>query len=489
MSQATITRNDAIKLAERMLVQREYDRRNLSELITKLKNFTFFAEYISKRFGKPDYKHYPFSLEITKEYEQWSKTSKSRLIVNTPPQIGKTENCVILGTLYTLMFVNSRATFAYVTNESSLAFEKSGETRDIYNDILNSDIGEYLELSPLSKTQNSKKYWKTIGGFSFQAGGITSGWVGKGFDYLVIDDPYKDHEGALSVSGRRKIWRLWASSLSLRLSPIARVLLIHTRWHDKDLTWQIQDASKRKFKHILIPAIAKDGGDYLGRKDGEGLECRFTDEDPNYWVGIKQEKDAFFWESLYQQTPGDFVGKYFGRIVYGDWLPLTRVVGYIDTSFDGKDYCAFAYGGKRPSKIVDDKTVQGKYQVEVQVWPKNINDYIDEICNIVQAKFIKRVIVEKNADHGAFASRLREEFVKRGINCKVVDETESTNKHARIVSYVYDKRSQIIYSTDSSEESITQIQRYEENIKPCDAPDAVAGLIRELGRKVIKRWY
>ena len=98
------------------------------------------------------------------------------------------------------------------------------------------------------------------------------------------------------------------------------------------------------------------------------------------------------------------------------------------------------------------------------------------------------MIIEKNADHGSFSRQLKKVFTERSILCRVIDETERTAKHARIVTYVYGNREKIHYSKESSPEFMTQIRRYDEAIKPCDAPDAVAGLMRRLTRQV-RRFY
>ena len=118
------------------LARREYNRRNLAELAESLKDFTFFAEYVSQRFGKPDYKHYPFSRLICKELEEWAKADNGRLRVNCPPRVGKTENSVVLNTLYIMTMVNRRAAVGYVTYGSALSLRtlsNSGSLKAAFN--------------------------------------------------------------------------------------------------------------------------------------------------------------------------------------------------------------------------------------------------------------------------------------------------------------------------------------------------------------------
>lgn len=479
---------DFAKAARLELAKREYYRRNLAELAERLKDFEYFAEYVSLRFGKKDYQHYPFSRYICRKYQKWAKEAGSRLRINLPPRVGKTENCVVLGILYIMCFGKKSSSIGYVTYGASLSKEKSQNTRTIYERLQKSDIGLYLGLSPINKAIRAKDHWATEAGFEMQAQGLGGSWIGREFDFIIMDDPYKDHLEALSPAGRRRVWLYWQGTVSSRLAPGARVLLIHTRWHEEDLSTQIEE--HESFDKIVIAALAKKH-DPLGRQLDQPLECRFTDQDKNYWSKVKKAKASYFWEGQYQQSPGDFIGKYFGQISIADWVPIVSVIGYLDTSFDGSDHVGLAIGGKL------DKV---KIQVEGFTWPGNVYDCAEEIKTIVLARHLKVLIIEKNADHGGFARALRKTFkdhktldkegdlVPSPIRCKVLDETESTNKHARIVTQVYGNKDSLVYSSQSDQEFMNQIRRYDEGVKPCDAPDAVAGLIRRL-KKSVKRFY
>lgn len=478
-----------VRQAKLTLAKREYDRRNLAELAEKLKDFEFFAEYISHRFGQKDYKHYPFSKKFCQHFQGWAWKARSRLRANMPPRIGKTENGFILGALYIACFVNKSASVAYVTYGASLSQEKSALCRDIYDRLQKSDIGKELELAPLSKHTNSKEHWANTDGFEVQARGVGGSWVGREFNFLIFDDPYKDHEEAFSPTRQRKIWLYWQSSLKTRLAPGARVMIIFTRWDENDIASKIEEMEN--FETFVIAAFAKDG-DILGRKRDEPLRCRLTEDDPKYFDKMKSEIEPFIFEAQFQQDPGNFVGSYFGRIVIQEWRAMSGAIGYVDTAFDGRDYSALAIGG---SLGVDDKADGAKkgktnWQVEGHAWPDNIYDCTDEICNLVQARFIKKLYIEKNADQGGFARYLKQVFKDRNMTqCKIVDETESTDKHARIVTYVYANQENVIYSSNSNTAFLMQLKRYEQGIKPCDGPDAAAGLIKRLMKGRIKRFY
>ena len=99
--------------------------------------------------------------------------------------------------------------------------------------------------------------------------GIGGSITGQGADLLVIDDPIKNRKEAESLTYRESIWAEWQDTLSSRLHPGGRVVIIMTRWHEDDLVGRLlkQDNTWRL---INLPALAEDN-DILGREEGQAL--------------------------------------------------------------------------------------------------------------------------------------------------------------------------------------------------------------------------
>ena len=64
---------------------------------------------------------------------------------------------------------------------------------------------------------------------------ILSGATGRGADLLIIDDPIKNQQEALSQTIRDRIWGEWEATFSTRLHAGGSCIVIMTRWSDDDL--------------------------------------------------------------------------------------------------------------------------------------------------------------------------------------------------------------------------------------------------------------
>ena len=69
--------------------------------------------------------------------------------------------------------------------------------------------------------------------------GIGGAITGQGADLLIVDDPIKNRQEAESQTYRENIWAEWKDTLSSRLHPGGRVVVIMTRWHEDDLVGRL----------------------------------------------------------------------------------------------------------------------------------------------------------------------------------------------------------------------------------------------------------
>jgi len=382
-----------------------------------------------------------------------------------PPRVGKTENAIIIGSLYIIMF-KGPASVGYVTFSEGLSFEKSDRLKAAYTRILKSPLARVFDLPQFSKTINSKQHWQLDSGFEFKALGLGSTVTGREFDYLWVDDPYKNFMDALSDKGREKVENYWSSSLYNRLAPGGRIGLIHTRWHENDLTTYVQ--KEEVYDQIIIPAQAMDD-DPLGREPGEYLESRFT---PEHWQRQKTAAGLYFWQAQFQQAPETKSGDWFTDLKIDDWPETIAPIAYLDTAFDGADTVALSIIGQKAAD----------YHTHGKVWNENVYDVIDFIIAALVKYKAGKIYIEKNADNGGFARQFRERLKIRKLPIIVIDDTVSEDKHARIVSYAYYHKDNIIFDPESDEDFMRQVINYNKGVKPCDAPDSLAGGMRFLVR-------
>ena len=106
------------------------------------------------------------------------------------------------------------------------------------------------------------------------AAGVGGPITGRGAHVAIIDDPFKNYEESASETVREKVLNWYKSTLRTRLAPGGAIVLVMTRWHEKDLAGELETAMTEEdgeqWEIIELPAIAKEN-DILGRQPGEPL--------------------------------------------------------------------------------------------------------------------------------------------------------------------------------------------------------------------------
>jgi predicted phage terminase large subunit-like protein len=154
----------------------------------------------------------------------------------------------------------------------------------------------------------SASHWQTSAGGEYFAVGVRGAVTGRRADLVIIDDPIKSMAEADSPKQRQHIWDWYASELTTRLKPDARIVLIMTRWHDQDLGGQLIAHGGEEWRILRLPAIAEDD-DPIGRPPGAPLwpewESLEALNKKRVVVGNR------LWSALYQQSPHPAVGRLF----------------------------------------------------------------------------------------------------------------------------------------------------------------------------------
>lgn len=172
---------------------------------------------------------------------------------------------------------------------------------------------------------NSKRFKKTVNHFEIVnkygyllSAGVGGSITGLGADLLLIDDPVKNEEEAMSETVRENIFNWYNSTAYTRLEGGANIVVVQTRWHKGDLSGRLIDEMEiggDKWEVINFPAILNtDPSPGDTRNQGEAL-----------WPGkfplerleiIKKQVGSRVWSSLYQQSP-IIEG---GNIIREEWL-------------------------------------------------------------------------------------------------------------------------------------------------------------------------
>lgn len=167
---------------------------------------------------------------------------------------------------------------------------------------------------------NTADRWDVLGHKGKYTGkGIGGGITGKGFTLGIIDDPFKDDEQAQSEPYRAKVWNWYRKVFWTRRSPDARIVIMHTRWHENDLVGRLlHEAKTRKtadqWTVVNLREIREDEENAADpRAPGEVLwPARY----PLAEAEELREADPATFAALYQQRPAPAEG-YLCKL---DWL-------------------------------------------------------------------------------------------------------------------------------------------------------------------------
>ena len=229
-----------------------------------------------------------------------------KLMIFVPPRHGKSE---IASVNFPAWFFgrNPKKSIIASSYNSDLAISFGRKARNIV------DSAEYKNLFNVSLAEDSKAagQWNTNKGGEYTAVGIGGGTTGRGADVFLIDDPVKDKQEAESLVIQERNIGWYRAVARTRLTPQGAVVVIQTRWHDKDLAGQLL-AAEDDWEVINLPAIAERDEEY--RKNGEAL---WPDQYSLVELEkIKAELGSELWSALYQQSPISGESQVFTRSMF-----------------------------------------------------------------------------------------------------------------------------------------------------------------------------
>lgn len=263
-----------------------------------------------------------------------------RVIITAPPRTGKSWLISRAGVLFALAR-NPDTNIILASYADTLAQEHSHAARSLL-----ADHGDLLGFG-LRRDKTAVGRWLIDGhAGGLLAGGILSGLTGFGAGCIFVDDPVKNAQEADSEAHRRRIYNEFRSTLMTRLHPGGSVVILLTRWHEKDLAGQLLEEEPDRWTHINIPAVAESGvPDALEREYGKAMTSalgRTADE----FASLRKTVGARTWYALFQGVPTAPEGGLVKRDWLNDWrmdaAPLnpTYTVVAVDPSDSGQgDSC------------------------------------------------------------------------------------------------------------------------------------------------------
>jgi predicted phage terminase large subunit-like protein len=243
-------------------------------------------------------------------FERVAAGELKRLIINMPPRHTKSEFAsYLLPSWFLGKFPSKKVIQTSHTAELAVGFGR--KVRNLVDSEVYNGIFPELSLQADSKAAGR---WNTSKGGDYFAIGVGGAVTGKGADLLIIDDPHSEQEAALAAVNPDvydKVYEWYTSGPRQRLQPGGAIVVVMTRWAQRDLTGQVlKNAALRgetDWEVIEFPAIMPSGKPLW----------------PEFWSleeleALHEELPNAKWQAQYQQNP---VGNE-SAIVKRDWWKI-----------------------------------------------------------------------------------------------------------------------------------------------------------------------
>lgn len=278
-------------------------------------------------YTKPDYETGWHHRALCRKLNDFAEGKIKRLMVFMPPRHGKSE----LVSRRLPAYIFGRNPDAKIVAASHTADLASAMNRDVQRIL---DSPEYNDLFPETKLSGENvrtmafgSYLRNAGEFeivnhkgAYKCAGVGGGLSGRGGQYLILDDPIKDHEEAESPVYREKLWNWYNTVFASRAEKNAGILITLTRWHEDDVAGRLlklaqENPEADQWEIINFPAIKEsDFNEADPREEGEALwPWKFPVE---ALKAIRATGGSRNFNGLYQQRPSSEEGEILKR----EWM-------------------------------------------------------------------------------------------------------------------------------------------------------------------------
>lgn len=449
---------------------------------------------------KPDFINTKFHAlladNLQRLFENVWNNSDQRMIIEVPPQIGKSTLASILFPAWVL----GKTEWPVIVASYSMAHAevKSQFCRDVVDSPAYQMIFPKTRLHPLT---SAKDYWRTTTNGSYRAAGVGSPLTGMSGKLLICDDPFKDYADANSETMRENAQRWFNTVFYTRKQSKSGIILVNTRWHLDDLSGMLRSREKKamsaglaegtfeKWVKMTFPAFAIED-EYLPdgtlfRKEGEVL-CpeRFSKED---MIKTREHMEVYEWSALYQQNPilseyAEFKQPYFRYFDDGDIkdkaLQIVTVVDLAISQKKSADNTVVRTVGK-------DRQTGKIYLLEESAGRFDLLQTADAIFHHALT-WRSRVWIESVGYQAALPQFIVEEQRRRQqfFSVDELKQAKSTSKEARIRGLIPLYRAGMIFHRRSDDELERELLEFPYG-KHDDRADALSMVLKVLDEAVL----
>lgn len=239
-----------------------------------------------------------------------------RLILNVPPQRGKSELATVRLIPWWLGR-NPNDPIIAISYGSDPVENFSRKAREV---MRSAEYGRVFPGIALDPSSQSVTMWQLKG----HRGGLRASSIGGAVTsfparLIIIDDPHKDIQSAESEADRKAVIDFYTSVAYNRLAPDGRIIIIQTRWVENDLTGTVLERAKYggdEWTVVSIPAVENIVIDTL--EDGQEHIVGGDPLWPEDWAleaydRIKQNIGSRDWNAQYMCQPSPPEGSLFKK--------------------------------------------------------------------------------------------------------------------------------------------------------------------------------
>ena len=277
---------------------------------------------------------------VADKFNKLAEGKIKRLIINMPPRHTKSEFASYLLPAW-MVGKNPKLKIIQSTNTTELSIRFGRKAKFLL------DSPEYQEVfqTRLKEDSQAAGKWETQQGGEFYASGVGSAITGRGADLLIIDDPHSEQD-AMNMAAMDRTYEWYTSGPRQRLQPGGAIVVVMTRWNEKDLTGRLLHAQSEtradQWEVVEFPAI-------LPSKEALWPEYWDTDALKKVKASIGIQK----WNAQYMQDPTSEEGAIIKREWWRDWdddkMPkIQHIIQSYDTAYmktEKADYSAITTWG------------------------------------------------------------------------------------------------------------------------------------------------
>lgn len=419
-----------------------------------------------------------FHLRICSAVEKWfTGKGKDRLMIFVPPQHGKSQ----ISTRHTPAWILGKDPTKKIGIAAYNSTVASKFNRDVQR-IMESDEykGVFKTRLPRAIDPNlarNNHEFDVVGNLgSLVSVGVGGGLTSRQIDIMIIDDVYKDAKEAWSPVQRANVEEWYRTVVETRLHNDSKVLIVFTRWHEKDLGGVLLEEQPDRWDVVKIPSIkVTDEDPEDPRKIGEAL-----------WPGKHsieklrdmEKRSTVTFENLYQQDPQPSKG-----LLYSDFMIWN------ERNFKGvrEMYCDVADGGgDYLCAVFYERTQELAYVVDV-IYSKEGTEHTEkEVAEALVRNNTQTAYFESNSAGKIFSRNVKSKYAElKGSLCQVKAFYQSNNKESRIFTNQATVNAKVVmpyYWSAKHPQFYHDLTRFEKEFsknKHDDAADAVTGIVEK----------